>query len=133
MKSYGKKQTVTIEDNLVKFRSSIEKVECKHRKISISEEDSEVLCEECNTKLNPVSWICKHLDTLNAISDRNNRMLAEYREIVKKLEKKSSFMCKSCHEVNKIDFTSLPSKAAVERGMSVVDADFDGVKIEVAK
>ena len=133
MKQYAKNHTITFEDNVVKFEALTQEVKCEHLQVVISQEDSEIVCKDCNTKLNPVHWIGKHLERLNSISRRNNRMLAEYREIVKRLEKKSSFMCKSCHEVNKIDFTSLPSKAAVERGMSVVDADFDGVKIEVAK
>lgn len=35
-------------------------------------------------------------------------------------------MCKKCHEVNVIDFRKLPSQAAVKRGMSVVDSEFEG-------
>lgn len=81
-------------------------------------------------KLNPVLWIAKYLDQLNQVTQRNNRMLAEVREIQAKLEKKNKFMCKHCHEVNTIDFKKLPSQAAVVRGMAVIDQEFDGMKVE---
>ncbi|MFP0335640.1 hypothetical protein ACJ6HK_06695 [Acinetobacter baumannii] len=33
-------------------------------------------------------------------------------------------------EVNEIDFKKLPSQAAITRGMSVIDQEFDGMKVE---
>ncbi|ELX04075.1 hypothetical protein [Acinetobacter baumannii] len=125
-------QTIQVDKDkqVIQFTRKREISECDHGHIQISEEDSEVLCTDCNTKLNPVLWIAKYLDQLNQVTQRNNRMLAEVREIQAKLEKKNKFMCKHCHEVNTIDFKKLPSQAAVVRGMAVIDQEFDGMKAE---
>ncbi|MFX6163642.1 hypothetical protein ABTF41_16620 [Acinetobacter baumannii] len=125
-------QTIQVDKDkqVIQFTRKREISECDHGHIQISEEDSEVLCTDCNTKLNPVLWIAKYLDQLNQVTQRNNRMLAEVREIQAKLEKKNKFMCKHCHEVNTIDFNKLPSQAAVVRGMAVIDQEFDGMKVE---
>ncbi|PRV98464.1 hypothetical protein CSB87_2984 [Acinetobacter sp. AR_0276] len=125
-------QTIQVDKDkqVIQFTRKREISECDHGHIQISEEDSEVLCTDCNTKLNPVLWIAKYLDQLNQVTQRNNRMLAEVREIQAKLEKKNKFMCKHCHEVNTIDFKKLPSQAAVVRGMAVIDQEFDGMKVE---
>ena len=37
------------------------------------------------------------------VNHRNNAILAEYREIEKKLSNKNKFMCTHCHEVNTIN------------------------------
>ncbi len=87
--------------------------------------------KDCKTKLNPVHWIVKYLRQLNHVTDRNNRMLAEVRVIQSKLEKKNKFMCTKCHEVNEIDFKKLPSQAAITRGMSLIEQEFDGMKVEL--
>ncbi|ABS90036.2 MULTISPECIES: hypothetical protein [Acinetobacter] len=118
------------QNQVIKFTRRNEIVECDHGRIQISKEDNEILCMDCKTKLNPVLWIAKYLDQLNQVTQRNNRMLAEVREIQAKLEKKNKFMCKHCHEVNTIDFKKLPSQAAVVRGMAVIDQEFDGMKVE---
>lgn len=125
-------QTIQVDKDkqVIQFTRKREISECDHGHIQISEEDSEVLCTDCKTKLNPVLWIAKYLDQLNQVTQRNNRMLAEVREIQAKLEKKNKFMCKHCHEVNTIDFKKLPSQAAVVRGMAVIDQEFDGMKVE---
>lgn len=135
MTNYQDNNTVEIDENdsVIRFSKKTDQRKCKHNRIEYSLEESEVLCLDCNTKLNPIWWIDKHIWYLNQVNQRNNRILAEYREIDKKLKKKCSYLCTKCHEVNNIDFTSLPSKAAVVRGMAVVDEDFDGMKIEVVK
>jgi hypothetical protein len=119
------------EQQVIQFTRKREINACDHGHIQISEEDSEVLCTDCNTKLNPVLWIAKYLTDLNRVNQRNNRMLAEVRVIQAKLEKKNKFMCKHCHEVNEIDFKKLPSQAAVTRGMTVIEEEFEGMKVEL--
>ncbi|WP_394651383.1 hypothetical protein [uncultured Acinetobacter sp.] len=135
MSYYEEKHTISVndQDQLIKFERKYDRPVCHHKNIQISEQDSEVLCTDCNTKLNPVHWIAKHLKQLNQVTARNNRMLSEAREIQNKLEKKNKFMCKHCHEVNVIDFKKLPSQAAVERGMEVITTEFDGFAVEIVK
>ena len=132
MNRFQEKQLIQIEEKqqIIKFTRKRELIECDHKNIQVSEVESEVRCIDCNTKLNPVLWIAKYLRQLNQVTDRNNRMLAEVRVIQSKLEKKNKFMCKSCHEFNEIDFKKLPSQAAITRGMSVIDQEFDGMKVE---
>lgn len=133
MSFYPETSTINIKDDekVIKFERKIQHFECKHNHIQVSEMDSEVLCLDCNTKLNPIWWISKYLEELNQVTERNTRILSEAREITKKLEKKSKFMCKHCLEVNTIDFHKLPSKAAIERGISVINEEFDGVRVEL--
>ncbi|MGL2936381.1 hypothetical protein [Acinetobacter baumannii] len=128
-------QTIQVDKDkqVIQFTRKREISECDHGHIQISEEDSEVLCTDCNTKLNPVLWIAKYLKDLNQVTQRNNRMLAEVRVIQAKLQNKNKFMCKHCHEVNEIDFKKLPSQAAVVRGMAVIDQEFDGMKVEISQ
>lgn len=132
MNRFQEKQLIQIEEKqqIIKFTRKRELIECDHKNIQVSEVESEVRCIDCNTKLNPVLWIAKYLRQLNQVTERNNRMLAEVRVIQSKLEKKNKFMCKSCHEFNEIDFKKLPSQAAITRGMSVIDQEFDGMKVE---
>ena len=112
--SYKEDHTINIDtvENVIKFSRKSERGTCEHKNIQISAEENEVLCTDCNVRLNPVWWIQKHLKHLNRATERNNSVLSEAREIYKKLENKNSFMCKHCHEVNLIDFKKLPSKAA---------------------
>lgn len=119
------------EENVIKFTRKVESNTCEHNHIQISAEENEVLCTDCNVRLNPIWWIQKHLKHMNQVSRRNNRVLAEYREIYKKLEKKNSFMCKHCLEVNLIDFKKLPSQAAITRGIAVVEQDYQGMTVEI--
>ena len=132
MSYFQDKQLIQVDGDqqVIKFTRKREITECAHGHIQISKEDSEVLCIDCNTKLNPVLWIAKYLEQLNQVAQRNNRVLAEVREIQAKLEKKNKFMCKHCHEVNTIDFKKLPSQAAVTRGMTVIEQEFEGMKVE---
>ena len=126
--SYKNVQEIEInsDEKIIKFsRRNIES-ECDHARVIIYSDDEEIKCKDCNAKVNPVWWISSHLQKLNLANRRNNEMLAEYREIFKKLESKRNFRCKKCHEVNVIDFRKLPSQAAVKRGMSVVDSEFEG-------
>lgn len=133
MNRFQDKQLVQIDEEkqIIKFTRKRELIECVHQHIQISEEECEVLCIDCKTKLNPVHWIAKYLRQLNQVTDRNNRMLAEVRVIQSKLEKKNKFMCTRCHEVNEIDFKKLPSQAAITRGMAVIEQEFDGMQVEL--
>lgn len=135
MSLYLETHIINIKDDekVIKFERVFQRAECKHSHIEISEEDNEVLCLDCKTKLNPIWWISKYLKHLNQVTERNNRMLSEAREITKKLENKSKFMCKHCYEVNIIDFKKLPSKAAIERGMSVINEEFEGIRVEAER
>lgn len=117
-------------DKVIKFSKKTQKKECNHSRVVIYTDANEIECKDCKAKLNPIWWISNKLERLNAVNARNNAMLSEYREIFKKLDAKRNFMCKHCHEVNEIDFKRLPSKAAVQRGMAVVDNDYDGWSIE---
>ena len=130
---YQQGYTISIDDDekIIKFAGKSEKRICQHKHIQISSEENEVLCTDCNVRLNPILWIEKHLKQLNAVTERNNRILSEYREISKKLEKKGNFLCKHCHEMNTIDFRKLPSNAAIQRGISVVEQDHPGMKVEI--
>lgn len=125
--------SINTEENVINFSRKFERNACDHKNIQISAEENEVLCTDCNVRLNPVWWIEKHLKYLNQATERNNRVLSEAREIYKKLEKKNSFMCKHCHEVNLIDFKKLPSQAAITRGMSVVEHDHAGMTVEIER
>ena len=131
--SYKEDHTINIDtvENVIKFSRKSERGTCEHKNIQISAEEDEVLCTDCNVRLNPVWWIQKHLKHLNRATERNNSVLSEAREIYKKLEKKNSFMCKHCHEVNLIDFKKLPSKEAITRGISVVEQDHAGMTVEI--
>ena len=118
------------DEKVIKFTKTHRKTECEHSRVIISTELNEIECKDCQAKINPVWWISNKLEWLNAVNGRNNAILSEYREIFKKLESKKNFACKNCHEVNAIDFKSLPSKAAVQRGMSVVSDDYPGWRVE---
>ncbi|WP_336964087.1 hypothetical protein [Acinetobacter pittii] len=135
MNRFVDKQLIQIdeEQQVIKFTRKRELIDCDHKNIQVSEEERELLCIDCNTKLNPILWIAKYLRQLNQVTDRNNRLLAEVRVIQAKLEKKNKFMCTRCHEVNEIDFKKLPSQAAVTRGMSVIEKEFDGMKVELGQ
>lgn len=110
------------DENVINFkRKSWKPRECEHFKIEVSLERNEVLCTDCNTRLNPVWWIKYYMQRINRVSKRNTEILSESREIWAKLDKKRSFMCKHCHEPNEIDFKRLPSKAAIQRGISVIE------------
>ena len=135
MSHYKEKHTIEINDNenVIKFSRISEKSECQHNRVTICNEESEIVCKDCNAKLNPVHWISRHLKKLNEASKRNNAVLSEYREIWHKLDSKKNFMCKKCHEVNDIDFRKLPHKSAVQRGISVVENDYSGMVVEVVR
>ena len=133
--SYKEDHTISINtsENVIKFSRKSGRGTCEHKNIQISAEENEVLCTDCNVRLNPIWWIQKHLKHLNRATERNNSVLSEAREIYKKLEKKNSFMCKHCHEVNLIDFKKLPSKSAITRGISVVEQDHAGMTVEIER
>ena len=133
--SYKEDHTISINtsENVIKFSRKSERGTCEHKNIQISAEEDEVLCTDCNVRLNPVWWIEKHLNYLNRATQRNNSVLAEAREIYKKLEKKNSFLCLHCHEVNQIDFKRIISKASVTRGISIVENDHAGMTVEIER
>ena len=89
--SYKEDHTINIDtvENVIKFSRKSERGTCEHKNIQISAEENEVLCTDCNVRLNPVWWIQKHLKHLNRATERNNSVLSEAREIYKKLEKKN--------------------------------------------
>lgn len=103
---------------------------CSHLRVEISVSESEVLCKDCNVRLNPVWFISNHLTYLNEISKRNTRLLAKKLAIEDVLKKKAKFMCEHCHEVNTIHFERLPSAKAIERKMALIDAEDEGGKIQ---
>ena len=83
----------------------------------------QIECRDCGQKINPVHWILAHLRHINASSNRNNRLLAEWQAIEAKLDNKNKFMCTHCKEVNTIDFKRLPSQAAVTRKLHALEAE----------
>lgn len=133
MSNYEETHIIRIDDDrkIIKFERNVKRSECNHGNIRISEQDSEVLCLDCNMKLDPVHFIATHLKQLNQCNERNNSMLSEAKEIWKKLDKKNKFMCQNCHEVNTIDFRKLPSQAAITRGIAVIDEEFEGMRVEL--
>lgn len=135
MSFYKESHTISINDDekVIKFARKFERSACEHKHIEVSAEENEVLCTDCNVRLNPVWWIQKYLKHINAATERNNRALAEAREIYKKLEKKNSFLCLHCHEVNQIDFKRIIRKASVTRGISIVENDHAGMTVEIER
>ena len=133
--SYKEDHTINIDtvENVIKFSRKSERGTCEHKNIQISAEENEVLCTDCNVRLNPIWWIEKYLKHINSATERNNRVLAEAREIYKKLEKKNSFLCLHCHEVNQIDFKRIISKASVTRGISIVENEHSGTTVEIER
>lgn len=132
MSKLTKTKTIKInqDEKVIKFSRSVKKAECGHLNIEISEDDSELLCLDCNTKLNPIAWIANHLEEVNSMGLRNSRILAEARIIEDKLEGRGDFECSHCKKMNSVDWTSLPERAAVIRGMKLIDSEFDGHRVE---
>lgn len=129
------KEGCTIEinedENVIKFKKTLDKPSCRHNRISVSVDKDRVYCEDCQSTLNPVWWISKHLEKMNSLILRSNTVLAEARAIYQKLENKNSFMCKYCHEVNTIDFKRLPSKKAINSNLKIVESELDEYKVEI--
>jgi len=117
-------------ENVIQFARKRGKAECNHRDVNIDYFENEITCNDCNAKLNPVAWLALHVERINQAGQRVNTMLAEYKAIEEKLEKKNTFMCKHCHEANTIDFHRLPSKAAVKRNLELLSNTFLGVVLE---
>lgn len=132
MNIYNNQTVITLdeEQKVISFTKRRVKKECNHKQVTICEEKNTITCNDCNSELNPISWVIGHMDKINSAIQRANNKLAEVRTIQQKLEKKSSFMCKHCHSMNNIDFNRLPSKAAIARNLAVVKADGDEYRIE---
>lgn len=135
MNRYRESHTISMneDEKVIKFTRKFERSSCEHKHIEVSVEENEVLCTDCNVRLNPIWWIEKYLKHINSATERNNRVLAEAREIYKKLEKKNSFLCLHCHEVNQIDFKRIISKASVTRGISIVESEHSGTTVEIER
>lgn len=118
------------DENVIQFTKKHSKSECEHSRVNIDYFENEITCNDCNAKLNPVAWLALHVERINQAGRRVNAMLAEYKAIEEKLEKKNTFMCKHCHEANTIDFHRLPSKAAVKRNLELLSNTFSGVVLE---
>ena len=103
---------------------------CQHRTVRLDEEYMLVTCSECKKELNPIFWIKSILKQLEQANTRNNERLAEAQAIWAKLERKCSFMCKSCHEVNKIDFHRLPSKKAITENSRLLEKNQDVFQVK---
>ena len=54
--SYKEDHTINIDtvENVIKFSRKSERGTCEHKNIQISAEEDEVLCTDCNVRLNPV-------------------------------------------------------------------------------
>ena len=63
MSTFKESHTINIDDseNVITFARKVERNTCEHKHIEISAEDNEVLCTDCNVRLNPIWWIEKYL------------------------------------------------------------------------
>lgn len=102
---------------------------CQHKTVRLDEEYMLVTCRECEKDLNPILWLKSVLKRLEQANTRNNTRLAEAQAIWDKLDRKCSFMCKSCNEVNKIDFHRLPSKKAIEEKTKLLENNKDTFQV----
>ena len=114
---------INTDDQVIKFKRNHAVKRCNHQNIRLFEDEVQIECRDCGQKINPVHWILAHLRHINASSNRNNRLLAEWQAIEAKLDNKNKFMCTHCKEVNTIDFKRLPSQAAVTRKLNVLEAE----------
>ncbi len=121
--SYKNSMSIGIdtESQVIQFRKNPSEKRCNHRNVKIFEDESEIDCQDCGQKINPVHWILAHLKHINLASSKNNRHLAEWQAIEAKLNGKNKFLCIHCHEVNTIDFKRLPSQAAVTRKLNLIE------------
>lgn len=116
----------TILGEIVSFEKRPVYGDCKHRRTIIDSKLLEIECKDCGVKLNPVQWLIDWLPYINQQLRKGRENEAKALVIWEKLEQKSRFACKSCHEVNTIQFEKLASKAAVERKMQVLDDKLRG-------
>lgn len=132
MNIYNNQTVITLdeEQKVISFTKRRVKKECNHKQVTISEDKNTITCNNCNSELNPISWVIGHMDKINSALQGVNNKLAEVRTIQQKLEKKCTFTCKSCHTINNIDFHRLPSKAAIARNLAVVEADGGEYRVE---
>lgn len=136
MAKYETVTKVTIDDDakVIQFSKKHELKECHHKRVTILESSNTVVCDDCNAQLDPIHWFVDYLSRINSANNAVHERLAKAQVIEEKLQKKSTFMCKKCHEVNTIDFHRLPSAAAVKRRMAVIEQeDSDNYRVEVIK
>lgn len=101
---------INTDDQVIKFKRNHAVKRCNHRNIRLFEDEVQIECRDCGQKINPVHWILAHLRHINASSNRNNRLLAEWQAIEAKLDNKNKFI-------------RLPSQAAVTRKLNVLEAE----------
>ena len=85
-------QIVNGSPTLVFERKAKTSESCRHLRIQIDPALTYVECASCGEKLNPV-WV---LERMIKESSQWKNSLDEYREIVKKLEKKRRAKCEHC-------------------------------------
>lgn len=115
----------TILGELVSFEKRPAYDDCKHRRTIIDSKLLEIECKDCGAKLNPVQWLIDWLPHINQQLKNNREKHAKALVIWEKLEQKSRFACKKCHEVNTIEFGKLAIKAAVERKMQLLEQEIE--------
>lgn len=127
----GYSVNIDTDENIIKFQREYPEKTCKHYHIYVSIERNDLLCKDCNARLNPIFWIKEHMKLLNEVSRRNTTILAEAQVIQEKIEKKGTYVCMHCLEANEVDFKRLPSKKAIERRMSLIHEEITGYKVQV--
>lgn len=119
------------DNNVIRFKSQHQnRTACQHSHVIVSESTLEITCKQCGAKVNPVWWIIQKMDQINSAQKRYVQAASEADAIWQKLDAKRKYCCVHCHEVNTIDFKKLVSKAAVERGLKVVDERLEGLGVE---
>ena len=132
MNPYDDQTEIVLDEDqkIISFTKRRVQKECVHNQVIINEDKNTITCKQCNHELNPIQWVIGHIRKINSGLRNANNKLAQARAIEEKLQKKSSFMCKHCHEPNTIDFHRLPSKAAIARKLSVIEHEGDEYRIE---
>lgn len=120
---------------LVMFRKSrFDPVkECEHLHVLISKTLLNITCKDCKKELNPVVWAHSHLDRMARWHERINNKIAELKAIEDRLEKKGTYACKKCGEMNTVDLRNIVSTRAVNAHIKVIEAEdnaFFGIEVD---
>lgn len=122
---------IDTDENIIKFSGDYSSKPCEHQNIQVSLERNDIYCKDCNTSLNPVFWIEKHLRHLNDVTRRNSVLLAELMAIQARLENKGTYICNHCFETNEVDFKRLVTNKAVSANLRLIDQEISGFKVEI--
>lgn len=122
---------IDTDENIIKFTGEYPVKKCEHKNISVSLERNDILCTDCNTRLNPIFWIESHLKHLNDVTRRNSLLLAELMAIQKRLENKGTYICNHCFETNEVDFKRLVSNKAVDSNLRLIDQEISGFRVHL--